>query len=95
MTISLINSAVRSRKGRPGKKKRKFAGSMAASINGGSLLQHCQIETIETSSSTSRGAQIAFGTGAHDSHKKEDSVHYLLMRMSFHFYGSIAMKPLA
>jgi hypothetical protein len=51
---------------------------MAASINEGSLLQHCQIETIERSSSAGRGAQIGFGTGAHEPTQKRGSCSSLV-----------------
>ena len=87
-TIHLVRNdhQIHSRKGQPGEKRGKFVGSMAASINGRWLLQHCQIETIETSSSDGRTELRLASVLAHtDTHKKEDAVHYLLMRMSFHF----------
>ena len=57
-------------RGNRGKKRGKFVGSMAASINGRWLLQHCQIETIENSSSDGRTELRLASVLAHTDTKK-------------------------
>ena len=90
-------------RGNGGKKRGKFVGSMAASINGRWLLQHCQIETIETSSSDGRTELRLASVLAHtDTHKKRGCCSLFADANVISFYGqkraldaSVAMKPLA